>query len=108
MVKTVLQGILTDKFPQQPLTQTLVKRVFWLKEPDTEAQPQHWELELFNAECRRLDAFQVGDYLHAEVEVRGRRYEKQGKQNVYNSLKCLGLRKVGAENGRDSPSPFKD
>lgn len=99
-----MQGILTDKFPQQPVSQNLVKRVFWLKEPDTERYPQHWEMELHNQECRRIDEFKAGDYLEAEVEVRGRKYEKQGRVGIFNSLKCVGLRLV---NGK-SKTPFKN
>ena len=99
-----MQGILTDKFPQQPVSQNLVKRVFWLRETDRERYPQHWELELHNDECRRLDEFKIGEHLEAEVELRGRKYEKQGREGIFNSLKCVGLGRVNAA----KTNPFKN
>lgn len=97
-----MRGILTDKFPQKQVSDRLITRAFWIKEPDTERYPQHWELELHNDECRRIDEFKEGDQLEAEVELRGRKYDKGNRVTIFNSLKCIGLKKLAG-----SVNPFK-
>lgn len=96
-----ITGTITDIFRPEA-SGTFTKRVFWLKEPDTERYPQHWELELHNDDGKRLDRFQVGQRVEAEVELRGRKWEGQGKVKVFNSLKCLGLQLAG-----EAKNPFK-
>lgn len=99
-----LIGILTDIFPAQNVTPQFVKRVFWVKEPDTNQYPQHWEVEMHNEDIKRLQGFSAGDPVEAEVEVRGRQYTRNGSKSVFNSLKCTGLRKLTTTK---PASPFK-
>jgi len=99
-----LIGIITDIFPAQNVTPQFVKRVFWVREPDTNPYPQHWEIEVLNEEIKRLQGFSVGDPVEAEVEVRGRQYTRGGSKSIFNSLKCTGLRKLTSTK---AASPFK-
>ncbi len=88
----MLVGILTDVFPVET-TASFSKRVFWLKEPDTERYPQHWEIELHGEETRRILDVKIGDRLQVEVQVRGRKYQKKDRsQAIFTSLKCVGLK----------------
>jgi hypothetical protein len=98
-----LSGILTDVFRAEQVSHNLTKRVFWVKEPDTERYPQHWELELHNDDCRRLDDFRIGQRVDCQVELRGKLWDKGGKKGIFNSLKCVGMKLVGAS----TASPFK-
>lgn len=104
--KTVkLTGILTDIFPPETRP-SFSKQVFWLKEPDTERYPQHWEIELHNEDIRRM-TFEIGDVLEVEVEIRGRRWEKGGRVNIFTSLKCVGLRRTVAIGKVTGYTPMK-
>lgn len=94
MIKAKLIGVLADKFPAETKA-NFTKRVFWVKEPDVERYPQTWEVELHNDDCRRLDAFQVGDPVEVEVEIRGRKYNSGGSARIYNSLKAVGMERAG-------------
>lgn len=85
-----LHGILTDVFPLETFP-NFTKRVFWLRQPDTERYPEHWQLELTGDDWKRIDAFKVGDRLDCEVLVRGRKWSKNGKDGVMVSLKCIGI-----------------
>lgn len=86
-----LTGILTDVFPVET-TPTFSKKVFWLKEPDTERYPQHWEIELHTADIDRLKGIKIGDRLECEVEVRGRKFKRRaGGEGIFLSLKCTGI-----------------
>jgi hypothetical protein len=85
-----LQGILTDVFPVEHFG-NFSKRVFWLKEPDTLSSPQHYQLECHNDDVRRLDQYSLADKLECEVEIRGKKFSKGGKEFVIVSLKCVGI-----------------
>jgi len=98
-----LTGILTDIFPIETRS-NFTKRSFWLKEPDTERYPQHWEIELHNADVERLKGMESGDRLEVEVEIRGHKYTDRAHNNrVFVSLKCIGLRVVS----KLAPPPAK-
>lgn len=93
-MSTKIQGILTDVFPTETFPSGFAKRVFWLKQPDTERYPEHWELELHQRDVTQIDRHQVGDILEAEVEIRGKKWVKGGRQGIIVSLKCVGLREI--------------
>jgi len=86
-----LTGILTDVFPVET-TPKFSKKVFWLKQPDTERYPQHWELELHTPDIERLKGIKVGDVLECEVEIRGRKFKRRaGGEGIFVTLKCTGI-----------------
>lgn len=88
---TKLTGILTDVFPVES-TEKFSKKVFWLKQPDTERYPQHWELELHTADIDRLKGIKLGDRLECEVEIRGRKFKRRaGGEGIFTTLKCTGI-----------------
>lgn len=88
---TKLQGILTDVFPVET-TPKFSKKVFWIKQPDTERYPNHWELELHAPDIDRLKGIKLGDVLECEVEVRGRKFKRRaGGEGIFTTLKCLGI-----------------
>lgn len=92
MITAKIKGILTDIFPPENFS-NFAKRVFWLKEPDRERFPQHWEVELHNDDMKRLDQFKVGDHLEVEIELRGKKYTKRGtySESIILSLKAIGI-----------------
>lgn len=86
-----LTGYLTDVFPVETHP-NFAKKVFWLKEPDTERYPNHWELELHQNDVTHINRFEIGDKLECEVEVRGRQYIRRTNEKVISvSLKCIGI-----------------
>lgn len=91
MATVKLNGILTDVFPIERPTGNFFKKVFWLKEPDTERYPQHWQIELHNDDTKRLDGISVGDRLVVEVEIRGKKYSGGSGEAIYNTLKAVGI-----------------
>lgn len=91
-MSTKLTGILTDIFPTETFPSGFAKRVFWLKEPDTERYPQHWQMELQNSDVTQIEQYKIGDTLEVEVEIRGKKWEKYpDKQGIVISLKCVGI-----------------
>lgn len=90
-----LTGLLTDVFPPET-TPSFSKRVFWLKEPDTERYPQHWQIELHQDDGKRITDFEIGDRLECEVEIRGKKYTNRSRsESIFISLKCVGIKLLG-------------
>jgi len=89
-----LIGILTDVFPIET-TPHMSKRVIWVKEPDTERYPQHWEIELQGADTRIPNSLTIGDKLEVEVAVRGRKYTKRDRSTaIFTYLKLEGCKLI--------------
>lgn len=91
-----LIGILTDVFPVENINPNFCKKAFWVKQPGTERYPNHWEFELHQQDTGRLKGFEIGDTVEAEVEIHGRKWNGQGKEKIFITLKCVGLAKVKA------------
>lgn len=102
-MKSILKGSITDIFRPE-IFNTFSKRVFWLKQSDREQYPQHWSVELHGEDCKELERYNIGDEVEVEVEIRGRYWSKDGKENVFNSLKVIGMKKAGQK----SVPPFKE
>lgn len=91
-MNTKLVGLVTDIFPTEAPNPNFAKRVFWLKQPDTERYPQHWEIELHNEDIKRIEGFKIGDRVEVEVEIRGRKWTNPNRKEViFLSLKATGL-----------------
>ena len=101
-----LTGILTDVFPTE-ITKTVTKKIFWLKQPDTERYPQHWELQLIGMDADRLKGISVGDHLECHVEIRGRKYKRRdgGGEGIFITLKCVGILVLDKLNPGDQFKP---
>lgn len=70
------------------------KRVFWVEET-TDKYPNTYQLEMQQGECNRLDGFKAGDKVECSVDVRGKWWNKNGKEGVINTMKCWKLVKQG-------------
>jgi hypothetical protein len=99
-MQIVIKGKITDIFPSE-IYGNLEKRVVWVQEIDVQ-YPQHYSLEFLQNDANIPDSFVPGDLVECKVDVRGRKWEKNGKAGVMNSLKCWRMDRVGQ--GRPTPS----
>lgn len=97
-MQVLIKGEITDIFPPE-IFGNLEKRVVWVRETDVQ-YPQHYSLEFLQNDANIPDHFVTGDLVECKVDLRGRRYEKNGKAGVINSLKCWNMRRIG-----DAPKP---
>lgn len=106
-----LKGIITDIFPVGVVgANGFKKRVFWLKQDDTEKYPQHWQIELHQASITLLDKIIPGDKVTCSINIRGRYYKNNHKAGVINTLQCWKIIKEEAVNEVPSnipPSPIQ-
>lgn len=66
------------------------KRIFWLEESG-ERWPSTWAIEMHQGDCKKLDDFLVGDTISCQIKVFGRKWDKDGKSGVINTLKCTSI-----------------
>ncbi len=85
---TILEGAIHTIFPVE-----YKKRVFWLKQINVQ-YPNMWQLELEHDDISLLDKFKEADVVQCEVEIRGRHWDKNGRQGVMNILKCNDIKKI--------------
>jgi len=71
-------------------------RVFWLEEVKDQ-YPSVWSLETQGEKTLLLDSHKIGDLVDCNIDIVGRSYTKDGKENVFNSLKCFSIFKVNSQ-----------
>jgi hypothetical protein len=70
------------------------KRNFWL-EDISDKYPNTWQLELWQQDCPMIDSYNVGDFITAYIDIKGKHWDKNGKEGVMNTLKCWNIEKEG-------------
>ena len=84
--KIILSGVILKIF-DATINGRFEKREMWLKET-SDQYPQTWKLEFQQGNCNLLDQFSEGDVVTCHVNLRGVLYQKNGQDNVFNSMVC--------------------
>lgn len=93
MPRIQISGYITDIFPSE-IFGNFEKRMFWLIE-DEAKYPNEYQLELHQGDCNLLDKFKTGDLVECQVDVRGKKFSKGGRDFIFNSLKVWKISKTG-------------
>lgn len=91
----LIQGVITDIFPSETFG-NFEKRVAWVQETDVQ-YPNHYSVEFHQGDANTLDNFVPGDRVNCSVDVRGRKWEKNGKAGCMNTLKCWKIERVSQQ-----------
>ena len=89
-----LSGKINRIFDSQTF-ETFEKRIFWMEDNFNENYPNIFALELWNKDCKMIDNYSVGDYITAYIDVKGKHWQRDGKEGVMNTLKCWNIEKEG-------------
>lgn len=92
-MQITIQGVITDIFPSE-IFGNFEKRVAWIQETDVQ-YPNCYSVEFHQGDANILDMFVPGDRVTCSVDVRGRKWEKNGKAGCMNTLKCWKIERVG-------------
>ena len=85
MANFKLTGLLIYKGETEKKTETFSVREFVVEEPD-DRYPQSIKLQLSNDKCALIDSIAIGSEVEVEANVQGRKWEKDGKVNYFNTL----------------------
>jgi hypothetical protein len=105
MIKTTICGSITDLFPVEHIGERgFKKRIFWLLESDN-ATPSHYQLEAWGDDVDLPTKFKDGAPVNCHVEIRGKKWEKNGRVGIITTIRCISIFKTAPDNSADD-GPF--
>lgn len=105
-----LSGKLIEKYDTVNVTDSFRKREFVIETTDGGGSSQFTEqvkFQLTKDKCEIMDSFDMGDSLRVLFNIRGRRWEKDGKVSYFTNLEAWKIDKVGGSAPQDD-SPLPD
>jgi hypothetical protein len=70
------------------------KRTFWFELNDN-GYVDVIQLELWKKDCEMIDSYKVGDQVTVFIDIKGKIWNKEGKELVTNTIKCWNIEKEG-------------
>lgn len=87
----------------QQVSDTFKKREFVVEYAENPQYPEFIKFETIQANCDQLDAFNVGDQVSVQFNLKGRKWtDPQGNVKYFNSLQAWRIESQGAGS---SPAP---
>ena len=98
-----LKGILIVKEDEQQISASFKKREFVIEvvnERNTEWN-DFIKIQLTQDRCALIDTVSLGDELNVSVNIKGRKWEKDGKVSYFNSIEAWKIEKINQLNAAD-------
>ena len=102
-----LSGKLIEKFDTQQVSEKFKKREFVIEKEDNNGGMVFTDIikfQLVQDKCGMLDPFALHDELKVSFNIKGSRWEKEGRVSYFTNLDAWRIEKVGAE-GTGSSAP---
>jgi len=96
-----ITGKLVEKYDTQNVSDRFKKREFVLElveEVNGNPYTNYAKMQLVQNKCDILDRFNVGDVLRVNFNIKGNRYEKEGRTSYFSNLDAWRLEKADAAN----------
>lgn len=96
-------GKLIEKGPTMQVSERFKKREFVLditEEVNGNAYPNFAKLQAVQNRCEILDGFNEGDMVKVSFNIRGNKWEKDGKVNYITSLDAWRIERAGASDSQ--------
>ncbi len=102
-----LVGNLIVKEDEQAVTGSFKKREFVLEVANERNSDwnDYIKFQLTQDRCSQLDPFNLGEAVKVSFNIKGRKWEKDGKVNYFSNLEAWRLEKAQANTGSDMPPP---
>ncbi len=104
-----LSGKLIEKYDTVNVTDSFRKREFVIETTDGGGSAQFTEqvkFQLTRDKCEIMDNFGMGENLRVFFNIRGRRWEKDGKVSYFTNLEAWKIDRLGAAaQADDAPMP---
>jgi hypothetical protein len=94
-----ITGKLVEKYDTQNVSDRFKKREFVLElveEVNGNPYTNYAKMQLVQNKCDILDRFNVGDVLRVNFNIKGNRYEKEGRTSYFSNLDAWRLEKADA------------
>ena len=93
-----ISGTIHEKYDTQVVSEKFKKREFILaitEEINDKTYTNYAKFQLVQAKCDLLDRFKVGDEIKVSFNIKGNKWERDGKVNYISNLDAWRLESVG-------------
>lgn len=100
-------GKLIEKYPTQQVSERFKKREFVLditEEVNGNSYPNFAKLQAVQNRCELLDSFNEGDMVKVSFNIRGNKWEKDGRVNYITSLDAWRIERAAAGDSNNAYS----
>lgn len=90
------KGLLVEKFEEQQITDTFKKREFVIetsKEAGGKTFKEQLKFQLVQDKCDYINDLETGIMVDVSFNLKGRRWEKDGKSGYFNSLDAWSVKR---------------
>lgn len=104
-----LQGKLLEIYNTTEISATFKKREFVLERSESNVGRIFTEtikFQLIQDKCQILDNFKVGDEVKVSFNIKGTKWEKEGRVNYFNNLDAWRIEKVSGESPSEDITTF--
>lgn len=108
-----LQGKLLEKFDTRQISDKFKKREFVVETREESGGREFVEtikFQLIQDRCDLIDSYQPGEELKVHFNIKGNRWEKDGKVNYFTNLNVWKIERINPENADETmtQSPNND
>jgi single-strand DNA-binding protein len=89
-----ISGTIVRIFDEETFGNNFTKRLFWL-EDDAEKYKNTFQFETWKGDTVMLNDYKVGDFITVYYDVKGQKWEKNGREGVMNTLKAWNIEHDG-------------
>ena len=102
MANLELTGVLIEKNETVQKTETFKIREFAI-EVAGEKFSDYYKIQLSNDNCAKIDSAKIGDTLELKLNVRGRKWENDGKTSYFTTLEAWFVKVVSSTQTTTAP-----
>lgn len=104
-----LQGKLIEIYNTAEISATFKKREFVIERSESNAGrifTDYIKFQTIQDKCQLLDNFKVGDVIKVSFNIKGSKWEKEGRVNYFSNLDAWRIEKAQAESADTDISSF--
>ncbi len=97
-----LEGKLIEKFNEQQVSNTFKKREFVVEKVEVTNGREFIEtikFQLIQDKCSQIEPFQINDIIKVSFNIKGRKWEKNGKVSYFTNLDAWRIEKAAQNSG---------
>ncbi len=103
-----LSGKIIEKFDTEKISDSFRKREFVVEKKKTVGSSEFVDMikfQLTQDRCDILDNYNQDDEIKISFNIRGRKWEKEGRVSYFTNLEAWRIEKISAEESQDQPPP---
>ena len=104
-----INGKLYEKFETVAVSEKFRKREFVIEKTESASFgdiTDYIKFQLTQDRCDQLDRYNVNEEIKVSFNIRGRKWEKDGKVSYFSNLEAWRIEKVATENASGTGAPI--